>query len=82
MKQSLALLLCAFMAFAALARETKEDFGIRQQDDATMKWFMDAKFGMFIHWGLYAVPANGELFISTPEITIPPSGRNWPGIRA
>ncbi len=20
-------------------------------------WFMDAKFGIFIHWGLYAVPA-------------------------
>jgi len=21
------------------------------------KWFLDAKFGIFIHWGLYAVPA-------------------------
>ena len=25
------------------------------------KWFMDARFGMFIHWGLYAIPACGEL---------------------
>jgi len=23
-----------------------------------MKWFKDAKFGMFIHWGLYAVPGG------------------------
>ena len=23
-----------------------------------MQWFNDAKFGMFIHWGLYAVPAG------------------------
>ncbi|GAC1426817.1 MAG: hypothetical protein NVS9B7_29420 [Flavisolibacter sp.] len=23
-----------------------------------MKWWKDAKFGMFIHWGLYAVPAG------------------------
>jgi alpha-L-fucosidase len=23
-----------------------------------MKWFNDARFGMFIHWGLYAVPAG------------------------
>ena len=21
------------------------------------KWFMDARFGMFIHWGLYSIPA-------------------------
>jgi len=20
-------------------------------------WFADARFGMFIHWGIYAVPA-------------------------
>jgi alpha-L-fucosidase len=23
-----------------------------------LKWFQEAKFGMFIHWGLYAVPAG------------------------
>lgn len=25
-----------------------------------MAWFNEAKFGMFIHWGLYAIPARGE----------------------
>lgn len=25
-----------------------------------MKWWMDAKIGMFIHWGLYSIPAQGE----------------------
>ena len=25
---------------------------------ARMKWFTDARFGMFIHWGLYAQPAG------------------------
>lgn len=25
---------------------------------AKMKWWNDAKFGMFIHWGVYAVPAG------------------------
>jgi alpha-L-fucosidase len=24
------------------------------------EWFQDAKFGMFIHWGVYSVPARGE----------------------
>ncbi len=26
--------------------------------DAKMKWFRDAKFGLFIHWGLYSIPAG------------------------
>ena len=26
--------------------------------DQKMKWFREAKFGLFIHWGLYAVPAG------------------------
>jgi alpha-L-fucosidase len=26
--------------------------------DARMKWFREAKFGLFIHWGIYAVPAG------------------------
>lgn len=28
------------------------------QRDARMAWFREAKFGMFIHWGVYAVPAG------------------------
>ncbi len=36
----------------ALPQETKE------QRDARMEWWRQAKFGMFIHWGLYAVPAG------------------------
>ena len=27
-------------------------------DTERMQWWKDAKFGMFIHWGLYAVPAG------------------------
>ena len=26
--------------------------------DVRMKWFREARFGMFIHWGLYAIPAG------------------------
>lgn len=28
------------------------------QRDARMAWWRDAKFGLFIHWGVYAVPAG------------------------
>ncbi len=36
----------------AAAKETKEQFLQRTA------WFREAKFGMFIHWGVYAVPAD------------------------
>ncbi len=29
-----------------------------EQRDARMKWWREARFGMFIHWGLYAIPAG------------------------
>lgn len=34
------------------ANETSEE------KDARMAWWRDARFGMFIHWGVYAVPAG------------------------
>lgn len=32
------------------------------------QWFRDARFGMFIHWGLYAIPARGEWVKSIEKI--------------
>lgn len=26
-------------------------------------WFADARFGLFIHWGLYSIPAQGEMSV-------------------
>ena len=31
---------------------------IKEQRDARMKWWREARFGMFIHWGVYSVPAG------------------------
>jgi alpha-L-fucosidase len=39
------------------------------QHDARLKWFQEARFGLFIHWGVYAVPHgfwNGK-----------PAGAEW-----
>ncbi|CAM3901680.1 alpha-L-fucosidase [Lederbergia lenta] len=32
-------------------------------------WFLDARYGMFIHWGLYAIPARGEWVRSFEKIS-------------
>jgi alpha-L-fucosidase len=35
-----------------------QDSETKEQRDARMAWWREARFGMFIHWGLYAVPAG------------------------
>jgi len=50
---ALALLACAVAAFG---QSTPPAAPISQ--DSKMKWFREAKFGLFIHWGLYAIPAG------------------------
>src|SRR5689334_24224833 len=46
-----ALLLGAFQAAAAPPPA-------KMTQDEKMKWFREAKFGLFIHWGLYCIPAG------------------------
>ncbi len=47
-----------------------QDRETRQQRDERMQWFREARFGMFIHWGLYAIPAgrwNGKNIVGWPS---------------
>ena len=34
------------------------------------EWFEDAKFGMFIHWGVYSVLGDGEWVMNNQNISI------------
>ena len=47
-----ALLLC-FSDFQPLAAQESQ-----YEKDQRMEWWREATFGMFIHWGLYALPAG------------------------
>lgn len=72
-----AALACASVLIAcgvACAAETAEEFAART------RWWQDARFGMFIHWGLYAVPADstkldgsrgvGEWYLMNRQVTV------------
>src|SRR3954469_8326506 len=48
MKTYVALLICVLMGVSSA----------RGADAERLAWFNQAKFGMFIHWGIYAVPAG------------------------
>ncbi|MGA1977139.1 MAG: alpha-L-fucosidase [Bacteroidales bacterium] len=49
-----AILSLPYVSLAQLPKETEE------QKEQRMKWWIDDRFGMFIHWGLYASPARHE----------------------
>ena len=40
----------------------------REAYEARMQWFREARFGLFLHWGLYAIPARGEWVRSTERM--------------
>ncbi len=40
----------------------------RMTYEQRMKWFHQARFGMFIHWGLYAIPGRGEWVMHQEQI--------------
>jgi len=39
-----------------------------QAQQQRMKWWDDARFGMFIHWGVYSIPARGEWVMHVEKI--------------
>ncbi|RMG65441.1 MAG: hypothetical protein D6722_15895 [Bacteroidetes bacterium] len=49
-------LCCGLLSLPAFA-QADDPYAARQ---ARTEWFRDARFGMFIHWGVYAIPARGE----------------------
>lgn len=57
------LLFTSQMTQAQLPKETEA------QKIQRMKWWTDARFGMFIHWGLYALPARHEWVKNQERIT-------------
>ncbi len=65
---------CAAPPERAAPQETKA------QRDQRMAWWREARFGMFVHWGLYAIPAGqwkgkkiggaGEWIMNTAKIPV------------
>ena len=76
MRKLATLYICLFsLSMTAQTQESKAE------RDRRMSWWRDAGFGMFIHWGAYAVPAGvykgtevkgiGEWIMHTAKIPIP-----------
>ena len=67
------------------ARKARTELGITQQSNEKLNWLIEARFGMFIHWGLYAGVGKGEWYMensgTSPEeyrkLAYPQSGDQY-----
>jgi alpha-L-fucosidase len=51
-------LLFSILISCSLMAQNGDGAAASKQNDPKMQWWKDAKFGMFIHWGIYSVPAG------------------------
>jgi alpha-L-fucosidase len=63
---------CVLLADTVHAADDERDWSYTPHPDniAAREWFQDAKFGVFIHWGIYSVLGDGEWVMQVQEIPI------------
>ena len=44
---------------------------VETQPDSTMRWYQDARFGMFIHWGVYSSVEKGNEWVMHTKVITP-----------
>ena len=72
MKRKLILLLSLLgcMTSGIHAQQPSDDTSDNSDYTRRMQWFADAKLGIFIHWGIYAVDGTSESWAFYPEYFI------------
>jgi alpha-L-fucosidase len=65
------LLISALCCLAGLSARADEPAYRPTEDNLKARtWFQDAKFGLFIHWGVYAVLGDGEWVMNNHKMTV------------
>lgn len=63
MKRTINFLLAVVLIYSVtndLVAQNVDNIAIPVQNNSKIKWWQDARFGMFIHWGVYSAPGRGE----------------------
>lgn len=66
-KQSTLFVLLLFSICTAIAQQ---NYTPTPENMKAREWFQDAKFGLFIHWGVYSVLGDGEWVMNNQQIPI------------
>ncbi len=65
---SIKKIVATMMLFVITAQTFSQTYTPAKENLAAREWFQNAKFGMFIHWGVYSVLANGEWVMQNQAI--------------
>lgn len=65
-------MLFTFVCLASLylTGSSQSTYRPTRENLASRKWFDSARFGMFIHWGAFSVPGDGEWVMNNRNITV------------
>ena len=61
-------LLCFF--FSIFYSINAQEYTPTAENLTAREWFSNAKFGLFIHWGPFSIPGDGEWVMQTRNITV------------
>ena len=64
----LAALSCALVILASPAT-SQDTYTPAPENLKARAWFQEARFGLFIHWGVYSVAGDGEWVMQNKRIT-------------
>jgi alpha-L-fucosidase len=65
-----ASILCALLIFISMISHAQSNYKPAPENLKNREWFQDAKFGLFIHWGVYSVLGDGEWVMNNQQIPI------------
>lgn len=63
-------LVLIFFLVSTLLVQGQKDYEPSSENLEARQWFQDARFGMFIHWGVYSVLGDGEWVMNNQNIPI------------
>ena len=66
MKKLIVIIICLTVNLS----NAQQDYSPSKENLEARKWFEEAKFGLFIHWGVYSVLGDGEWVMNNQNISI------------
>ena len=70
-RRVLAILAVSLIALAAIVRASAQTrYQPSAANLAAREWFQNARFGLFVHWGVYSVLGDGEWVMNNRKIPI------------
>lgn len=67
---TLSSVICGILFLGVSQAIAQQDYQPAKENLANREWFQNAKFGLFIHWGVYSVLSDGEWVMNTRQIPV------------